>query len=102
MKFNLNSRTSRQRYGGEFIRIVLNKFVTEFCDEYDIYDSHKVSDNLKDYSGNLSMLVQWANSKGWSITTWELRNSADNTLYAYGLDFANDCPLFMEARLKYS
>ncbi len=102
MKFNLNTRTSKERGNSDFIRALLQKFITEFCEEYDINNSNKASDNLRDYHGNLPMLIQWANSRGWSITTWELRNSNDNTQYAYGLDFANDCPLFMEARLKYS
>lgn len=100
MKFNLNSRTSETK--SELIHAILNSLVTEFCEEYDLYKSANASFDLKNYNGNLPMLVNWATAKGWLITTWELRNSNDNTLYAYGLDFNNECPYFMEARLKYS
>jgi hypothetical protein len=102
MKFNLNTRTSRHKTRVEFVQTILNTLINEFCTEYDIYDSHKAYVDLKDYNGNLQMLVNWATSKGWLMSTWELRNSNDNTLYAYGIDFDNECPYFMEARLKYS
>jgi hypothetical protein len=102
MKINLNHRTcGTTRY--TIADKILEKVAEEFCEEYDVYPSQNTIANLKDYTNLLPLLINFAVSKGWKITTWELpRPNNDSNLYAYGLDFDKDCPLFMEARLKYS
>jgi len=102
MKINLHHGTlGIARY--EFSNKLLEQLVAEFCEEYNIQPSDTTIYELKDYNKQLPILVNWAVSTGWKINTWELKRHPDNgNLFAYGLDFADDCPYFMEARLKYS
>lgn len=102
MKINLNFRTANS-LRHEFASKLLEQFAAEFCEDHDIYPAQTTVADLKDYARLLPLLIDWAVSKGWKLTTWELRRPyGDNNLFAYGLEFDDSCPLFMEARLKYS
>lgn len=102
MKFNLNKKSSTGRSVDTVDAIILNMTI-QFCQIHDIKCTAPVKRYMADHLRGLPRLVVWMKTLGWKVEYWSLPDSGDGGgPLAYGLDFDNTCPLFMEARLKYS
>ncbi len=102
MKFNLNKKTSNHR-SMDMITELLDEMTLKFCEDYDMHPSLNIRKYLLDHRRGLQELIKWMNAIGWKVEYWQLPDLGDGSgPVAYGLDFNTDCPLFMEARLKYS
>lgn len=79
----------------------------EFMIEHDIKVSNTVWAWLKTRDG-IRYFGEWLKEKGWEVTYWELPPFVDPSkngvikYLGFGLDFKNDCPKFIEAKLKNS
>ena len=102
MKYNLNKISSTRRES-DTVDAILNNMIFQFCQLHDIRCTSPVKRYIGDPMRGLPRLVAWMKTLGWNVEYWSLPDAGDgNGPLAYGLDFENSCPLFMEARLKYS
>ena len=82
---------------------IIDEQIIKFCDAHDIKVGAVIKKYMIDHRRGLPELVKWMKSVGWEVDYWELPDLGDGLgPAAYGLDFDVNCPLFMEARLKYS
>lgn len=98
----MHSKTSLGR-GHDVVNSILENMIADFCSEHDVKITHTFKKYLADYRRGLPYLISWAKTKNWKVELWSLPDLGDGSgSAAYGLDFDDNCPLFMEARLKYS
>lgn len=98
----MHSKTSLGR-GHRVVDHILDNMIADFCREHDVKISTTFKKYLVDYRRGLPCLIEWAKTKNWKVKLWLLPDFGDGSgSAAYGLEFDDDCPLFMEARLKYS
>jgi len=103
MKFNLVKKTST-RTSTRTLDAIIENLISEFCKDHDIIATYTVKKFLGDYKTGLPSVIAWASHQGWTVSMWTLPDDYVNSNgpLAYGLDFDDNCPYFMEARLKYS
>jgi hypothetical protein len=102
MKINLNNKSSLSRSKVVVIQ-VLDELITEFCKDHDIKLTVALGKYFSDIRRGLPPLIEWSKTRGWKVEMWSLPDMGDgNGPAAYGLEFDDNCTLFMEARLKYS
>lgn len=103
MRFNLNRKTSLL-FGYTQAKEVTEqaRFYTEaclaFCREHDI-DYHAESHTFLNSPSGAETMSAWLGSKGWRVTAWIFNREIEEPL-AWGLNFDDDCPRFVEAKLK--
>ncbi len=81
----------------------LNAFIKGFLEHYDL--KHDGASNAFLLSTNgIRMMGDWIATNGVQVSYWEIdhRVKEDGPPIAYGLDFQDDCPAFIEAKLRHS
>ena len=102
MKYNLNKKSSNF-CGVDVVWEIIDEMILKFYEAHDIKVSATIKKYMVDWRRGLPELAKWMKTVGWDVEYWSLPDVGDGSgPMAYGLDFDDSCPLFMEARLKYS
>lgn len=106
MRFNLNNKTSLL-FGYDGTRQASEvteqaRFYAEaclsFCRDHDMQYHSDAHTYLNSPDGAQAM-AGWLASKGWRVSAWRIDWELADPL-AWGLNFEDRCPRFMEARLR--
>lgn len=81
----------------------LNEYIKGFFEHHDLKHDGASDAFLKGPRG-VRVLADWIAAQGLQVSYWELdyRTGEDQPPLAYGLDFQDNCPKFIEAKLRYS
>lgn len=104
MKINFNRPHSISlAYDSEHNFRWLNVYIKSFLEHHDLKHDGASDAFLKSPKG-VMMLCKWISSHGLDVQYWEIdhRVREDMPPIAYGLDFKDDCPKFIESKLRYS
>lgn len=82
----------------------LTEIGKQFAEDHDMLWSARTRVYLKSKPG-IKVLIEWLKAQGYQITYWELppliNNLGTEEHIAYGMDIKDNCPKFIEAKLKY-
>lgn len=81
----------------------LQELMRRFAEHYDMDISRNAVFRLMWSPAGIKKFAEWIEKEGWKVSYWELdlpTNQDDPSPVAFGLDIADDCPKFMEAKLK--
>jgi hypothetical protein len=104
MKLNFNRPHSiLLAYDSEANVRWLNWYIQGFLEHHDLKHDGASNAFLMSPKG-IRMLAEWIASQGLQVSYWEIdhRVKDDGLPLAYGLDFRDDCPHFIEAKLRHS
>jgi hypothetical protein len=104
MKINFNRPHSVSlAYDSEVNFRWLNWYIKGFLEHHDLKHDGASDAFLKSPRG-VRILVDWIAAQGLQVSYWELdyRLPDDGPPIAYGLDFRDDCPNSIEAKLRHS
>lgn len=102
MKINLYKPKTPHSVGRQqFINSIYDRFA---CDhDLELYD--KVDHNARYFvesANGTEYIVIWLQSIGWKVRYWYIGPSYVGKDIAYGFDFDETCPLYVEAMLRHS
>jgi hypothetical protein len=104
MKLNFNRAHSISlAYDSEVNVRWLNAYIKGFLEHHDLKHDG-ASDALLMSPKGIKMLAEWIAASGVQVSYWEVdhRVKEDGPPIAFGLEFREDCPLFIEAKLRHS
>lgn len=102
MKINLNPKNSTtfERSSEDTYKRIrfYYKILNLFCEEHDISGSEIIHTQ----PNIVKMLTKWLFDQGWNVKYWQIDNfdNDQEPLCAWGIEFDDKCPKFIELKLK--
>ena len=78
----------------------LNNLYKRFGDAHEFNScAYEVLDYIESPLG-IKDIVNWLQELGWKVKFWQIGPKINGNLIAYGFDFDENCPFFIEAMLR--